>query len=1161
MENDMKNSRMIKVIGLVILIGLLGIGSGWGQDRGNQTSADNTLRGSGRVNSSTLGMEFDLPLGSYSGRGINVPISLSYSSKNWRMEFVGSNPIPGGNNSPCYKQYIPIFSEKSASGWTSSLQTPYIEYLGAKNYYNADGTPYTNNVDCPSSTGGTESYPQHYLRRLIVHLPSGETHELRPDDTVLSFPIGSNCNTNPSSCDPNDPTNPNVWNTTYYAIDGSGIKYQQNSDGNLYRLLMPDGSFYDFDHTTQNLSDRKATKFTDRNGNFTSYNKTNGNWTDTLGRNIINPVKEVPSSPSINTYSMLGMTGTYKFNWKQLKGSSATESGLTNFNQNLKYYGETYICNNNSGYPTYCTRPASETLYYAYPDARIISNSLFNPIVLSEIELPNGQKYKFGYDVYGRIEKISYPTGGEEFFQYAPIAPLTMLESDDGVTGQTNFGVINRKVYKFAGDTTPYEWTYQAQYVSYASGYKVTINNPDDTKIERYLHRGFGSETAEPSKYGYDNGLAGMAYEERGYNSLNQLVSKKLTTWNKTQFSVSANGGTTTPIADWHPRVTQEDSIIYDPNGSGVSTTSKYEYEGDLNQRETPVLQKKSMQYAFVTAGSALPSLPERSSETTFLQYDTSISQTVKDIYKNQNMLGLATATVVKDKNGNIVSRSEMKYDEAGLSPNVGRGNPTTSRTWDSTKGLVTNQNAYLSKSAKFDIYGNQIESTDAKGNTTITEYDATYHAYPIKVTTPIPDPTGQKGSNTAFETTTTYNMTTGLPLTTTDANGQTTTIEYDPVTLRPTRVIPPTGAGIAETIYHDEVNNAWVKTRKQIDANNWAESISYFDGLGRNYKAEEVNSQGNIFVEKEFDQDGRVKRVTNPYRTGEAKQWATNVYDEQSRVIEVILPDGAKVKTDYGVATTGLIGLTKQITDQALKKRRSITNALGQLIRVDEPDANGNLGDIATPNQPTYYVYDILSNLTTVKQGGTFENPVQTRTFVYDSLSRLKSANNPESGIINYDYDNNGNLTSKTDARNVVTTYIYDNLNRVTNRNYAAPTGLLNYQTTPNVTYKYDNLTNAKGKLISVANSVSETKYLEFDTLGRITSSQQITDGIAYNPMTYTYNLSGALVEQKYPSGKIIRNFLDQEGDLSRVVRQGKTFASDFNYTSAGAVSSMKLV
>jgi YD repeat-containing protein len=200
---------------------------------------------------------------------------------------------------------------------------------------------------------------------------------------------------------------------------------------------------------------------------------------------------------------------------------------------------------------------------------------------------------------------------------------------------------------------------------------------------------------------------------------------------------------------------------------------------------------------------------------------------------------------------------------------------------------------------------------------------------------------------------------------------------------------------------------------------------------------------------------------------------------------------------------------------DQALKKRRSITNAIGQLIRVDEPNDAGQLGDIASPNQPTNYEYDTLNNLKKVIQG------IQTRTFTYDSLSRLKSANNPESGLITYLYDNNGNLTSKTDARNVVTNYIYDELNRVTNRNYTAPSPLpANYQATSNVTYTYDDpaVSCSKDKVTRVTNGFSETKYLGYDIMGRILSSQQITDGTTYNPMEYTYNLSGALIEENCP-------------------------------------------
>jgi RHS repeat-associated protein len=158
---------------------------------------------------------------------------------------------------------------------------------------------------------------------------------------------------------------------------------------------------------------------------------------------------------------------------------------------------------------------------------------------------------------------------------------------------------------------------------------------------------------------------------------------------------------------------------------------------------------------------------------------------------------------------------------------------------------------------------------------------------------------------------------------------------------------------------------------------------------------------------------------------------------------------------------------------------------------------------------------------------------------------------------LINYSYDNNGNLTSKTDARQITTNYVYDNLNRVKNRNYSD-------NTTPNVAYTYDNLTNAKGKLIKVANGTSTTEYLNFDILGRVQNHKQTTDGNVYNS-SYVYNLSGALIEEVYPSGRVVKNTLDIDGDLQQVQSRKsngtfQNYANAFTYTSAGAVSSMRL-
>lgn len=1191
---------------LMLIIGICVFGQ-----QHTENKADQTLRGSGRVNPSTLGMEIDIPLGSYPGRGINVPISLSYSSKVWRMEYTSSMPggvVTGG----CRALNAARFAETTASGWTTSLSVPYIEYVGKDNLFNDTGFPWGADPSI-CDPNAPPSYAQNaYVRRLTIHLPSGETHELRTDDTAEVYPPESNCfpPTN-QGCAYNDPSLQHNWNRTYYATDGSNIKYVEDSNTNTYRLLMPDGSYYDFSSTTgafNNSTARKAIKYTDRNGNFTSYDTQTGALTDTLGKTLTAPIgTTAPVSPTTQTYTMPGMTGTYKFKWKQLKGDSAAESGLTDFSQNLRYLGDRYHAGGGNGY-NWATQPAGTFLFGSQWDSWVMRQTIFNPVVLTEVELPTGQSYKFTYDVYGRIERIYYPTGGEERFVYNVIAPLAVSDSEN-VSDQTNFGVTNRKLYPTAGQSANYEWNYSVTYVA-PSGYKINTTAPDGTINSRILHRGNGNCTScSLGTFGYDNGLAGMPYEELNYSNTGELVTRKLTSWILTTLPVIMGypNGQSVPhgrYGTWHPRVTQEETIIYDETGNGVSATTRYEYEGDLNLRETPVLVNKSTQYAFVAIGnggsSAANLLPDpddtpdpnptpiptptpatltpiKINESTYLINDATIAQTVRDVYKNQNMVGLVTASVTKDGTGTIVSRDETRYDESGYSPGY-RGNPTTSRVWDSTKGIYSNTSAYISTRAKFDAYGNRYEAIDAKGNSTITTFDSTHHTFPVQVTSAVPDPSGQNGSNTAFVTTATFDFTTGLPLTTTDANGLETRVTYDPVTLRAlnTKTFYQNNqvGSQSETVYHDETNNYWTKSRSQIDTDKWAESITYFDGLGRAYKTEQIDSQGNIFVEKEFDAQGRVKRVTNPFRLNETKQWTTNVYDEASRIKEIILPDNSKVKTDYGVSITGVIGITKQITDQAGEKRKGITDALGRMIRViEDPDGQ---------NLSTDYTFDTLGNLRKTVQGE------QSRYFSYDSLGRLLRAKQPEQEVNTslalpnadsitgnnqwsaaYSYDDNGNTLTTTDARGITVTGVYDNFNRIKSRDYS--------DSTPDVSFFYDGRYldsndvlqiasgSVKGQTTGIKSSVSKTNYTSFNNLGQLLTHQQITDSQIYST-AYTYNLSGAVIEETYPSGRVVKNVLNNDGELSMTQSKKNanagffTYAGNITYNASGAVEKMRL-
>lgn len=111
-----KRSRSLGYIFAFVLIVVAVSSSVLGQEH-SAMSADQTLRSNARVNPSTLGMELSIPLASYPGRGMAASVSLSYSSKIWRMENVGFTPI--GNTSICKGLSIPRFAELSASGWTT----------------------------------------------------------------------------------------------------------------------------------------------------------------------------------------------------------------------------------------------------------------------------------------------------------------------------------------------------------------------------------------------------------------------------------------------------------------------------------------------------------------------------------------------------------------------------------------------------------------------------------------------------------------------------------------------------------------------------------------------------------------------------------------------------------------------------------------------------------------------------------------------------------------------------------------------------------------------------------------------------------------------------------------------------------------------------------
>ncbi|MBK9766950.1 MAG: hypothetical protein IPP63_07985 [Chloracidobacterium sp.] len=145
------------------------------------------------------------------------------------------------------------------------------------------------------------------------------------------------------------------------------------------------------------------------------------------------------------------------------------------------------------------------------------------------------------------------------------------------------------------------------------------------------------------------------------------------------------------------------------------------------------------------------------------------------------------------------------------------------------------------------------------------------------------------------------------------------------------------------------------MKVRKQLDSMNWDESTTYADSMGRSVKTVANDSQGDVIVETKYDLLGRVQMVSNPYRQGDLVLWSLKEYDEAGRVKQTREPvAGQNPSSPTGniLGTSGFdistapdaLGTVITTTNAASKKSRSISNALGQLIAVDEPDSTGRL-------------------------------------------------------------------------------------------------------------------------------------------------------------------------------------------------------------------------
>ena len=510
-----------------------------------------------------------------------------------------------------------------------------------------------------------------------------------------------------------------------------------------------------------------------------------------------------------------------------------------------------------------------------------------------------------------------------------------------------------------------------------------------------------------------------------------------------------------------------------------------------------------------------------------------------------------AGITVGRDTayNGNTtVARSNLtQKTEVLLNGCSGCANPVTGYTNDDT--------------------GQRLTMKDARGNTTSYSYADSYasgtppgatDAYLSKVTYPTTQ-TDNPNHIESFK----YNYADGQLASSTDQNSQVTSYFYGEGSDELDRLTginyPDCTSCSSAThsvthVYDDAAPTPSVTTTKLATPDPSMVSETIMDGLGHAIETLVTSVTPNIRTDTAFDGLGRVHTVSNAYYVGSSSPsdgTTTYTYDAVGRTTNVQYADANNAATSYAANCA-------TVTDPATKKRQSCSDGLGRLTQVTEDP--GGLGYV------TSYSYDALDNLTAVTQGSL------TRSFHYDSLSRLTSATNPESGTVNYsNYDGNGNLLTRTDARNITTTYSYDALNRLTQKSYSdgTPSALFGYDQSKTTIGSYEfNVGYGIGRLSYTFNNPNIMDAYSYDPTGRIVDFYNCTPNFCGGTpwhTHYAYDLAGGVSSWTHPGGFTLTHTLD---GAQRVTQVGYSpsdsthpnpLVQSLTYTPFGAVGTLE--
>jgi RHS repeat-associated protein len=968
----------------------------------------------------------------------------------------------------------------------------------------------------------------------------------------------------------------------FSAIDGSGMTFVSDEDifdypgADFYsigaNLFRPSGLLKMKDGTTYVIKNAYVTRIRDRNGNE-------------LKLTYAHDPPQVPGDVLLKVTDSMNREVNFEYGVNDGSYGTCDRIVFKGFNGAPRIIRITHTNLASALRPDFTLK----TIPQLFPEMPNAAGS-FNPSVTASVWLPDGvRRYSLLYNDYGEVAQVTLPTGAVIKYDYAAglVGGYASGQVGDPYPPNVHFAVppqvsiyrrlVERRTFP-DGVNLELRTTYGRPeslegFNPPSLGYIDEVNlDANDATLSKTRHYISGSPYIEIANHDPVNlfpfDFSGREIKTELLDPADTVLRRIENTWIRAASSEQIQE-TKTSLLDASPAIVSKQRFDYD-QFDNRTIVDEYDFGSPA-----PGALRRRNKTTFVTEPSYTDALT-----SPFLR---SLPQT-QEVFDGSDLINAKSRTTFEYDvyTAGLMTRDKIiGHDNAYDESVIRRGNVTAITKWvlPSTQ-LTTRMN--------YDIAGNVTETIDPLNHTTSFTFEDKYGAPDGSLSDVAIPPELDSDQTYAVPTVVTnhlghasvtqYDYYLSKPVDTKDANGTVLTIRYNDALDRPTAgELRPAenGALHSQTSFTYSFSPLSITTISDLTSanDNKLKTEALFDGYGRSIETRLYEPGGYITDSgTNYDGLGRVKRTYNPHRSvAESTDGYTEVtYDALSRARFVkTFTAGAQltgtVETVYEANITTVI-------DQAGNQRRSVADALGRMIRIDEPDkVSGSLGTTASPVQSTSYLYDVLDNLRQITQGG------QSRYFMYDSLSRLIRARNPEQDVnasitgtdpltLNsqwsaaYIYDENENLLQEKDARCTID-YTYDALSRVKTRSY---TGV----TTPGVTYNYDTATRGVGLLASVVTSgVSTSAVISYDLRGQVTAyEQQMAGGSTYQ-MAYAYNKAGLLTQETYPSQKTVVTEYDDAGRIaglkngsSYYAGAAPTHADRLAYAPNGAVKGMKL-